>query len=169
MGWVDARSADRAETYNTHMGKYYAPKNFNFWYFFGVLSLVVLVNQLLTGVWLTMMLRARRPKARSLRRIHHARRRVRLADPLHALDRGLGVLRRGLSAHVPRAAVRLVQEAARAGLDLRHGHLFVLMAEGFLGYVLPWGKMSYWGAQVIISLVGAIPYFGEDLVTMGPR
>ncbi|MCL4139736.1 UNVERIFIED_CONTAM: hypothetical protein GTU68_042996 [Idotea baltica] len=86
--------------WNKHMAQYYAPKNFNFWYFFGVLSLIVLVIQLGTGIWLLMS----------------------------------------------------YEGSAE------------LMAEAFLGYVLPWGQMSYWGAQVIISLFGAIPVIGDGLV-----
>jgi hypothetical protein len=108
--WVDAR-LPIVRAWDTHMGKYYAPKNFNFWYFFGVLALLVLVNQLLTGVWLTMSFEPSAERAFA-GRIHHARCRVRLVAPLHALDRGLGVLCGGVPAHVPRAALRLLRSRA---------------------------------------------------------
>jgi ubiquinol-cytochrome c reductase cytochrome b subunit len=154
--WVDAR-LPIVRAWDTHMGKYYAPKNFNFWYFFGVLSLLVLVNQLLTGIWLTMSYRAPPPRRIRLGRVHHARCGLRLVDPLYALHWCVGLLCRGLSAHVPWSDVRFLQKAARAGLDFRHADLLALMAEGIPRLCLPWGQMSYWGAQVIISLFGAIP------------
>ncbi len=120
MTWVDNRFP-ASKLYKEHMSEYYAPKNFNFWYFFGSLALLVLVNQIVTGIFLTMHYKPD-SALRGVRvgRVHHARRALGLADPLHALHRRLGVLRRGLPAHVPRPAVRLVPQAARAGVDLRH-------------------------------------------------
>ena len=110
------------------MSEYYAPKNFNFWYYFGSLALVVLVIQIVTGHLPDDELQAVVRRGLRFRRVHHARRGVGLADPLHALDRRLGVLHRRLPAHVPRAAVRVVPEAARAAVDLRHADL--LRADG---------------------------------------
>ena len=83
-------------------GKYYAPKNFNFWYFFGSLALLVLVIQIVTGIFLTMNYKPDAAEGVRVGRVHHARRAVGLADPLHALDRRVGVLHRRLPAHVPR-------------------------------------------------------------------
>jgi ubiquinol-cytochrome c reductase cytochrome b subunit len=161
--WVDAR-LPIVRAWDTHMGKYYAPKNFNFWYFFGVLSLLVLVNQLLTGVWLTMSFE---PSAeRAFAAVEYIMRDVEygwLIRYMHSTGASAFFvvvylhMFRGLlygSYRKPRELVWIF------GMFI----YFMLMAEGFLGYVLPWGQMSYWGAQVIISLFGAIPYFGEDLV-----
>ncbi len=99
--------------WNEHLSEYYAPKNFNFWYFFGSLALLVLVLQIVTGIFLTMNYKPDAELAFRLRRVHHARRGLGLADPLHAFDRRLGVLRRRLPAHVPRPDVRVVS-ASRA-------------------------------------------------------
>ena len=99
--------------------EYYAPKNFNFWYFFGSLALLVLVIQIVTGIFLTMHYKPDAAHGLRVGRVHHARRAVGLADPLHALHRRLGVLHRRLPAHVPRPDLRQLPQAARAGLDLR--------------------------------------------------
>src|SRR5918996_1277532 len=96
MDWVNARAPGMMPVYRKHMTEYYAPKNFNFWYYMGSLALLVLVNQIVTGIFLTM-------------------------------------------------------------------HFKPSAAEAFMGYVLPWGQMSFWGAKVIISLFGAIPVIGNGL------
>ena len=114
--WIDERFPLTA-LWKSQVSEYYAPKNFNFWYFFGSLALLVLVIQILTGIFLTMNYKPVGRRRLRLGRIHHARRGVGLADPLHALHRRLGVLHRRLPAHVPRAAVRLVPEAARTAVD----------------------------------------------------
>ena len=164
MGWVDARFP-ATETYKYHMSEYYAPKNFNFWYFFGVLSMVVLVNQLLTGFWLTMMFS---PTAEgAFDSIEYIMRDVEygwLIRYMHSTGASAFFMVvylhmfRGLlygSYKKPRELVWLI------GM----GIYLCLMAEGFFGYLLPWGNMSYWGAQVILNLVGAIPVVGDSLVT----
>ncbi len=105
------RACPIMKAWNTHMGKYYAPKNFNFWYFFGVLSLLVLVNQLLTGIWLTMSYNPSQEGA--FASVEYIMRDVEFGwmIALHALHRRLGVFRRRLSAHVPRPAVRLLSKS----------------------------------------------------------
>lgn len=164
MSWVDARFP-ATETYEYHMSKYYAPKNFNFWYFFGVLSMVVLVNQLLTGFWLTMMYSPTADGA--FDSIEYIMRDVEygwLIRYMHSTGASAFFvvvylhMFRGLlygSYQKPRELVWLI------GM----GIYLCLMAEGFFGYLLPWGNMSYWGAQVILNLVGAVPVVGDALVT----
>ncbi|MBP8020147.1 MAG: cytochrome bc complex cytochrome b subunit [Agitococcus sp.] len=164
MSWVDARFP-ATETYEYHMSKYYAPKNFNFWYFFGVLSMVVLVNQLVTGFWLTMIYTPTGDGA--FDSIEYIMRDVDygwLLRYMHSTGASAFFvvvylhMFRGLlygSYQKPRELVWLI------GM----GIYLCLMAEGFFGYLLPWGNMSYWGAQVILNLVGAVPVVGDALVT----
>ncbi|MFB6348110.1 cytochrome b [Moraxella marmotae] len=162
MSWVDARYP-ATETYEYHMSKYYAPKNFNFWYFFGVLSMVVLVNQLVTGIWLTMMFN---PSAEgAFASLEYIMRDVKggwLIRYMHSTGASAFFIVvylhmfRGLlygSYKKPRELVWLI------GM----GIYLCLMAEGFFGYLLPWGNMSYWGAQVILNLPAAIPFIGDGL------
>lgn len=163
MSWVDTRFP-ASETYEYHMSKYYAPKNFNFWYFFGVLSMVVLVNQLVTGIWLTMMFN---PSAEgafdsvelNIMRDTSAGWLIRYMHSTGASAFFVVVylhMFRGLlygSYKKPRELVWLI------GM----GIYMCLMAEGFFGYLLPWGNMSYWGAQVILNLPAAIPVIGDSL------
>ncbi|WP_174521836.1 cytochrome b [Moraxella oblonga] len=162
MGWVDARYP-ATETYEYHMSKYYAPKNFNFWYFFGVLSMVVLVNQLVTGIWLTMMFN---PSAEgAFASLEYIMRDVKggwLIRYMHSTGASAFFIVvylhmfRGLmygSYKKPRELVWLI------GM----GIYLCLMAEGFFGYLLPWGNMSFWGAQVILNLPAAIPVIGDGL------
>ncbi|SMF51234.1 ubiquinol-cytochrome c reductase cytochrome b subunit [Alteromonadaceae bacterium Bs31] len=161
--WIDARlPVQRA--WDTHMGKYYAPKNFNFWYFFGVLSLLVLVNQLLTGVWLTM---SYNPSAEgAFASVEYIMRDVPygwLIRYLHST--GASAFFLVVYLHMFRGLMYGSYRKPRELVWIFGMFIYVaLMAEAFLGYVLPWGQMSYWGAQVIVNLFGAIPYVGEDLV-----
>ncbi len=161
--WVDAR-LPIMRAWNTHMGKYYAPKNFNFWYFFGVLSLVVLVNQLLTGVWLTMSFTPSAEEA--FKSVEYIMRDVDygwLIRYMHST--GASAFFVVVYLHMFRALLYGSYQRPRELIWLFGMLIFVaLMAEAFVGYVLPWGQMSYWGAQVIISLFGAIPVVGEDIV-----
>lgn len=164
MGWVDARFP-ATETYKYHMSEYYAPKNFNFWYFFGVLSMVVLVNQLLTGIWLTMFYTPSADQAYDavagyimydvpygwlLRYMHSTGASAFFVVVYLHMFRGLlyGSYRK------PRELLWII------GMMI----YLALMAEGFFGYVLPWGNMSYWGAQVIVNLAAAVPFVGGALV-----
>lgn len=162
-GWIDARlPVQRA--WDTHMAKYYAPKNFNFWYFFGVLSLLVLVNQFVTGIWLTM---SYEPSAeRAFASVEYIMRDVDFGWILRYMhSTGASAFFLVVYLHMFRGLLYGSYKAPRELVWLFGMAIFLaLMAEGFLGYVLPWGQMSYWGAQVIISLFGAIPYIGEGIV-----
>lgn len=161
--WVDARlPVQRA--WDTHMGKYYAPKNFNFWYFFGVLSLLVLVNQLLTGIWLTMNYV---PSAEgAFASVEYIMRDVPygwLIRYLHST--GASAFFVVVYLHMFRGLMYGSYRAPRELVWIFGMFIYVaLMAEAFLGYVLPWGQMSYWGAQVIVNLFSAIPFVGDALV-----
>jgi ubiquinol-cytochrome c reductase cytochrome b subunit len=162
--WVDAR-LPIVKAWNTHMGEYYAPKNFNFWYFFGVLSLVVLVNQLLTGIWLTM---SYNPSAEgAFASVEYIMRDVEHGWILRYMhSTGASAFFVVVYLHMFRAMLYGSYKKPRELIWIFGMLIFVvLMAEAFVGYVLPWGQMSYWGAQVIISLFGAIPVVGEDIVT----
>ncbi|WP_111641180.1 ubiquinol-cytochrome c reductase [Marinimicrobium alkaliphilum] len=161
--WIDKRlPVQRA--WDTHMGKYYAPKNFNFWYFFGVLSLLVLVNQLVTGIWLTMNYVPSPDDA--FRSVEYIMRDVEYGWLLRYLhSTGASAFFVVVYLHMFRGLMYGSYKAPRELVWIFGMTIYVvLMAEAFLGYVLPWGQMSYWGAQVIVSLFGAIPVVGEDLV-----
>jgi len=162
--WIDAR-LPIMKAWNTHMGKYYAPKNFNFWYFFGVLSLLVLVNQLLTGIWLTMSFTPSQEGA--FASVEYIMRDVDYGWILRYMhSTGASAFFVVVYLHMFRALLYGSYKKPRELIWIFGMLIFVaLMAEAFVGYVLPWGQMSYWGAQVIISLFGAIPVVGEDIVT----
>ncbi len=164
MGWVDARFP-ATETFEYHMSKYYAPKNFNFWYFFGVLSMVVLVNQLVTGIWLTMDYNP--SGAGAFASVEYIMRDVQYGWLLRYLhSTGASAFFVVVYLHMFRGMMYGSYRKPRELLWLiGMGIYLCLMAEGFFGYLLPWGNMSFWGAQVILNLVGAIPYVGDTLVT----
>ena len=161
--WVDAR-LPIVRAWDTHMGKYYAPKNFNFWYFFGVLSLLVLVNQLLTGVWLTMSFTPSSEEA--FKSVEYIMRDVDYGWIIRYMhSTGASAFFLVVYLHMFRALLYGSYQKPRELVWLFGMLIFVaLMAEAFVGYVLPWGQMSYWGAQVIISLFGAIPVVGDAIV-----
>ena len=161
--WIDDRlPVQRA--WDTHMAKYYAPKNFNFWYMFGVLSLLVLVNQLLTGIWLTMHYQP--SDAEAFGSVEYIMRDVPYGDILRYLhSTGASAFFAVVYLHMFRGLMYGSYKKPRELLWICGMFIYLaLMAEGFLGYVLPWGNMSYWGAQVIVNLFGSIPYFGPDIV-----
>ena len=162
--WVDDR-LPIMRAWNTHMGQYYAPKNFNLWYYFGVFSLVVLVNQLLTGIWLTMNYTPSQEDA--FASVEYIMRDVDYGWLLRYMhSTGASAFFVVVYLHMFRALLYGSYKKPRELIWIFGMLIFVvLMAEAFVGYVLPWGQMSYWGAQVIISLFGAIPVVGEDLVT----
>ena len=162
--WVDTR-LPIMRAWNTHMGQYYAPKNFNFWYFFGVLSLLVLVNQLLTGIWLTMSYNPSQEGA--FASVEYIMRDVDYGWILRYMhSTGASAFFVVVYLHMFRALLYGSYKKPRELIWIFGMLIFVvLMAEAFVGYVLPWGQMSYWGAQVIISLFGAIPVVGDDIVT----
>lgn len=162
--WVDER-LPIMRAWNTHMGQYYAPKNFNLWYYFGVFSLLVLVNQLLTGIWLTMNYTPSSEEA--FASVEYIMRDVDYGWLLRYMhSTGASAFFVVVYLHMFRALIYGSYKKPRELIWVFGMLIFVvLMAEAFVGYVLPWGQMSYWGAQVIISLFGAIPYVGEDIVT----
>ena len=163
MGWVDARFP-ATETFEYHMSKYYAPKNFNFWYFFGVMSILMLVNQIVTGIWLTMSYAPTGEDA--FASVEYIMRDVEfgwLIRYLHSTGASFFFL--VVYLHMYRALIYGSYRGPRELLWLIGMAIFIaLMAEGFFGYLLPWGNMSYWAGQVIVSLAGAIPYIGPDLM-----
>ncbi len=164
MGWVDARFP-ATETYEYHMSKYYAPKNFNFWYFFGVLSMIVLVNQLVTGIWLTMSYNPSGEGA--FDSIEYIMRDVEYGWLLRYMhSTGASAFFVVVYLHMFRGLLYGSYKKPRELVWLFGMAIYLaLMAEGFFGYLLPWGNMSYWGAQVILNLAGAVPVVGEELVT----
>jgi ubiquinol-cytochrome c reductase cytochrome b subunit len=163
MDWVNARAPGMMPFYRKHMTEYYAPKNFNFWYFFGSLAIILLVNQILTGIFLTMHYKPSADEA--FGSVEYIMRDVDwgwLIRYMHSTGASLFFvviylhMFRGLmygSYKKPRELVWLL------GMVI----YLVLMAEAFMGYVLPWGQMSFWGAKVIINLFGAIPVVGHGL------
>jgi ubiquinol-cytochrome c reductase cytochrome b subunit len=158
--WLDDRlPVQRA--WDTHMGKYYAPKNFNFWYFFGVLSLLVLVNQLLTGIWLTMSFEPSSDGA--FASVEYIMRDVEwgwLIRYMHSTGATFFFI--AIYLHMMRAILYGSYQKPRELIWIFGMAIYLaLMAEAFMGYVLPWGQMSYWGAQVIISLFSVLPYGNE--------
>lgn len=162
MDWVDAR-LPVTETWEKHASKYYAPKNFNFWYYFGILSAVVLVNQLLTGLWLTMSYNPSGEGA--FASVEYIMRDVEYGWLLRYMhSTGASAFFIVVYLHMFRGLMYGSYQKPRELIWLFGMMIYVaLMAEGFFGYLLPWGNMSYWGAQVIVSLASAIPVVGEDL------
>ena len=163
MSWLDARFP-ATETFEYHMSKYYAPKNFNFFYYFGWLATFVLVNQLVTGIWLTMNYVPSGDAA--FASVEYIMRDVEFGWLIRYLhSTGASAFFVVVFLHMYRALMYGSYRGPRELLWLIGMAIFIaLMAEGFFGYLLPWGNMSYWGAQVIVSLAGAIPYVGADLM-----
>lgn len=164
LNWVDARFP-LLSTWKAHFSEYYAPKNFNFYYFFGSLAIFVLVNQLLTGLWLTMFYTPTAMGAFSS--VEYIMRDVNFGWLIRYMhSTGASAFFIVIYLHMFRGILYGSYQKPRELVWLLGSFLFlVLMAEAFFGYLLPWGQMSYWGAQVITSLFGAIPFVGEDLAT----
>ncbi len=162
MGWIDKR-LPVTEAWNKHVGQYPAPKNFNFWYFFGSLAMLVLVNQILTGIWLTMNYEPSGDGA--FASIEYIMRDVDFGWLLRYMhSTGASAFFVVVYMHMMRGLMYGSYQKPRELLWIFGMLIFlVLMAEAFMGYLLPWGNMSYWGAQVIISLFGAVPIIGDDL------
>ncbi len=162
LEWVDDRFP-LTKTFNEHLGQYYVPKNFNMWYFFGSLAIMMLVIQIVSGIFLTMNYKPDGLSA--FGSVEYIMRDVEwgwLIRYMHSTGASFFFIViylhmfRGLlygSYKKPRELVWMI------GV----GIFLLLMAEAFMGYLLPWGQMSYWGAQVIISLFGAVPFIGPDL------
>jgi len=163
MKWIDDRFPF-TETMKYHVTEYYAAKSFNWWYIFGVLAMVVLVIQLVTGVFLTMNYKP--AAAEAFASVEYIMRDVEwgwLIRYMHSTGASFFFI--VVYLHMFRAMLYGSYKKPRELIWIIGMLIFlVLMAEGFAGYLLPWGQMSYWGAQVIISLFGAIPGIGEGLV-----
>ncbi|MEP6548053.1 MAG: cytochrome bc complex cytochrome b subunit [Gammaproteobacteria bacterium] len=163
LGWIDQRFP-LTKLWNEHVAEYYAPKNFNFWYYFGSLALLILVNQLVTGIFLTMNYKP--SSAEAFSSIEYIMRDVNwgwLIRYLHST--GASAFFIVVYLHMFRALLYGSHRKPRELVWIFGCLIFLLlMAEGFMGYVLPWGNMSYWGAQVIVSLFGSLPVVGSSLV-----
>jgi len=162
LGWIDARFP-LSKMWNEHLAEYYAPKNFNFWYYFGSLALMVLVMQIITGIWLTMNYK---PDALlAFNSVEYIMRDVNwgwLIRYMHSTGASFFFI--VVYLHMFRALLYGSYKKPRELIWIFGMIIYVcLMAEAFMGYLLPWGQMSYWGAQVIISLFGAIPGIGDSL------
>lgn len=163
LNWIDARYPF-TQFIKDHTSGYYAPKNFNFWYYFGILSLVMLVNQIATGIWLTM---SYNPSAEgAFASVEYIMRDVNLGwliRYMHAIGASFFFI--VIYLHMFRALLYGSYRQPRELVWLIGMCIFMcLLAEAFFGYLLPWGNMSFWGAQVITSLFSAVPWIGDFLV-----
>jgi ubiquinol-cytochrome c reductase cytochrome b subunit len=163
IGWIDQRFP-LTKLWKDQVAEYYAPKNFNFWYYFGSLALFILVIQLVTGIFLAMNYKP--SAAEAFASVEYIMRDVNwgwLIRYLHST--GASAFFIVVYLHMFRALLYGSHRKPRELLWIFGCLIFLLlMAEGFMGYVLPWGNMSYWGAQVIVSLFGSLPYIGGALV-----
>ena len=162
LAWIDDRFP-LTKVWEEHLSKYYAPKNFNFWYYFGSLALLVLVLQIATGIFLTMHYKP--DTGLAFASVEYIMRDVPwgwLIRYLHST--GASMFFVVVYLHMFRALLYGSHRGPRELIWIFGVIIFVaLMAESFMGYLLPWGNMSYWGAQVIINLFAAVPFIGEDL------
>ena len=160
--WVDARFP-LTKVWKEHFGEYYAPKNFNFLYYFGGILTVILIIQIVTGIILTMHYKPDVDLA--FASVEYIMRDVPagwFVRYLHSV--GASMIFIALYVHMFRGLMYGSHRSPRELIWLLGMLLYVaMMAEAFFGYLLPWGNMSYWGAQVIVSLFGAIPFVGEGL------
>ena len=165
VGWIDKRFP-LTSNWKAHLTEYYAPKNFNFWYYFGSLAMLVLVNQLLTGIFLTMNYKPDADMA--FASVEYIMRDVDfgwLIRYMHSTGASLFFV--VVYLHMFRGMMYGSYRKPRELLWLiGSGIFFVLMMLAFTGYILPWGQMSYWGAMVIINMIMAIPVIGEPLATL---
>ncbi|MBV1961633.1 MAG: cytochrome bc complex cytochrome b subunit, partial [Immundisolibacteraceae bacterium] len=168
LGWVDTRFP-LTKWWNEHLAQYYAPKNFNFWYFFGSLALLVFVNQIVTGIFLTMNYKP--SEAEAFASVEYIMRDVSwgwLIRYMHSVGASLFFV--VIYLHMFRGLIYGSYKNPRELLWLFGMVIYLLlMAEAFMGYLLPWGQMSFWGAQVIINLFGAIPFGIGDALTIWIR
>jgi ubiquinol-cytochrome c reductase cytochrome b subunit len=163
LGWVDERMPTLMSEYKKHLSEYYAPKNFNFWYIFGGLAITVLALQIVTGIFLTMHYK---PDARyAFESVEYIMRDVPggwFIRYLHSTGASFFFI--VVYLHMFRALMYGSYRKPRELIWIFGCLIFLaLMAEAFFGYLLPWGQMSFWGAQVIVNLFAAIPLVGPDL------
>jgi len=165
LGWIDERFP-LTKVWNEHLAQYYAPKNFNFWYYFGSLAMLVLVLQIVTGIWLAM---SYKPSAEdAFASVEYIMRDVDwgwLIRYLHST--GASAFFVVVYLHMFRGLMYGSYRKPRELLWIIGMVIYVaMMATAFFGYLLPWGQMSYWGAQVIVNLFASIPFgIGEPLST----
>ena len=162
--WITERSPGLMPMYRKHLTEYYAPKNFNLWYYFGSLAFLVLINQIVTGIFLTMNYNP--SAAGAFDSVQYIMRDVQwgwLIRYMHSTGASLFFV--VVFLHMFRGIMYGSYKKPRELVWLLGMLIYLaLMAEAFMGYVLPWGNMSFWGAKVIISLFGTIPVIGNGLV-----
>ena len=165
LTWVDNRFP-ASKLYKEHLSEYYAPKNFNFWYFFGSLALLVLVIQIVTGIFLVMHYKP--DAALAFASVEYIMRDVPwgwLVRYMHST--GASAFFVVVYLHMFRGLIYGSYRKPRELVWVFGCAIFLcLMAEAFMGYLLPWGQMSYWGAQVIVNLFAAVPFVGPDLALL---
>ncbi len=164
--WFENRFPSAFAAYRTHLSEYYAPKNFNWMYFFGSLSLLVLVIQIVTGIFLVMHYKP--DAAKAFESVEYIMRDVPwgwLIRYMHST--GASAFFIVVYLHMWRGIIYGSYKQPRELVWVFGCAIFLcLMAEAFMGYLLPWGQMSYWGAQVIINLFAAVPFIGPDLALL---
>ena len=164
--WFENRFPSAFAGYKQHMSEYYAPKNFNFWYIFGSLALLVLVIQIVTGIFLVMHYKPDAEKA--FASVEYIMRDVPwgwLIRYMHST--GASAFFVVVYLHMFRGLLYGSYRKPRELVWIFGCAIFLaLMAEAFMGYLLPWGQMSYWGAQVIVNLFAAVPFVGPDLALL---
>ncbi len=164
--WFENRIPTAFDAYKVHMSEYYAPKNFNIWYVFGALAMLVLVIQIVTGIFLTMHYKP--DAALAFASVEYIMRDVPwgwLVRYMHST--GASAFFVVVYLHMFRGLIYGSYRKPRELVWVFGCAIFLcLMAEAFMGYLLPWGQMSYWGAQVIVNLFAAIPFIGPDLALL---
>jgi ubiquinol-cytochrome c reductase cytochrome b subunit len=165
LGWVDQRFP-LTKLYKEHLSEYYAPKNFNFWYFFGSLAMLVLVIQIVTGIFLVMHYKP--DAAKAFESVEYIMREVPggwIIRYMHST--GASAFFVVVYMHMFRGLIYGSYRKPRELIWIFGCLIFLcLMAEAFFGYLLPWGQMSFWGAQVIVNLFAAVPFIGPDLAIL---
>ena len=164
--WLENRFPTLFSAYKVHLSEYYAPKNMNFWYFFGSLSLLVLVLQIVTGIFLVMHYKP--DAAKAFESVEYIMRDVPwgwLVRYMHST--GASAFFIVVYMHMWRGMIYGSYRKPRELVWIFGCAIFLcLMGEAFMGYLLPWGQMSYWGAQVIVNLFAAVPLIGPDLALL---
>jgi ubiquinol-cytochrome c reductase cytochrome b subunit len=161
--WFDSRMPSVKQEYKKHLAEYYAPKNFNFWYYFGSLALFVLVIQIVSGIWLTMSYKP--DAALAFGSVEYIMRDVPGGWVIRYIhSTGSSAFFLVVYLHMFRGMLYGSYKAPRELIWIFGVLIYLcLMGEAFFGYLLPWGQMSYWGAQVIVNLFASVPFIGPDL------
>ena len=162
LTWVDQRFP-LISMWKEHAAEYYAPKNFNFWYYFGSLAMFVLVLQIVTGIFLTMHYKPDATQA--FASVEYIMRDVPFGWLIRYMhSTGASAFFVVVYLHMFRGVLYGSYRKPRELVWIIGMAIYLsLMAEAFFGYLLPWGQMSYWGAQVIVNLFDALPIIGPDL------